>query len=240
VLYFYYVLAIHFGGAHPTSNKSSVRSMWGYAMNYILDYDFFHIMGDDGYLYVDNFRSFLDSEEVIRLENGYMDSISSHDDFSSRSKNWTDIRPRPLILGLPVYRRQRGKYPNGTFDGTMFKSTYPAGGSGYTLNRAALKLLQNGLLDEIFNSTVDSREDVLLGAMLSTVGVFVSVTIDKHHGGRYLGSAEKSFRFKKDDPGPANPQQMKRRFKMWHAGGLDGVRYVFQDHLRIGWLSVKD
>lgn len=184
-------------------------------MNYLSDYDFFHIMGDDGYLYVDNFRTYLDGDEVIRLENGHMDLISSHDDFFSNSKNWSDVRPRPLILGTPVFRKKWGT-----------KSTWPFGGPGYTLNRAALQLLQNGLLDEWLSSEVDSREDVLIGGLFSHVGVYVSVTIDKHHGGRYIGSAENSFRFKENDPGPGKPQLMKNRFKMWVASGVNGVRYV--------------
>lgn len=194
--------------------------MWAYAMNYISDYDFFHIMGDDGYLYVDNFRAYLDSDEVIRLENGYLDAISNHEDFVHKAKNWTDIRPRPLILGTPVYRRKR-------VNGTVEKSTFPAGGSGYTLNRAALQLLQRNLLDDLFSNLFDSREDVLLGSMLSSVGVYVSVTFDDHHGGRYIESAENSYRRTEGSPSPTGMgQEMRNRFKMRQADSVDGVRCV--------------
>ena len=196
------------------------------AMNYMSDYDFFHIMGDDGYVFVDNLRSYLDSDEVIRLENGYLDLVSSEPDFVDSAKKWASVRPRPLFLGLPVYRRQRSKYPNGTFDGTMVKTTYPAGGSGYTLNRAALQLLQRGVLDEMFTDFPDSREDVLLGRMFSSLGVYVSVTIDQHHGGRYLGSSENAYHMKSDSKGPHEPKRMRKKFNMWHADGLEGVRYV--------------
>ena len=79
------------------------------------------------------------------------------------------------------------------------QNSLSSGGSGYTLNRAALKLLQQeGLLDDsLWSDLFDSREDVFIGSMFSSVGVYVSVTIDDYQGGRYLGSAGASFRYRK-------------------------------------------
>ena len=63
--------------------------------------------------------------------------------------------------------------------------------------------------------------------MLSSVGVYVSVTFDDHHGGRYIESAENSYRRTEGSPSPTGMgQEMRNRFKMWQADSVDGVRCV--------------
>ena len=55
-----------------------IRSMWAYAHdNFLHDYDYFHIAGDDAYVVVDNMKAYLQGEQIKRLLNGYIDNISS-------------------------------------------------------------------------------------------------------------------------------------------------------------------
>lgn len=71
-----------------------VRAMWAYATNYITEFDYFHIIGDDGYVHVDNLRKYLNSREVRRLENGYLDEIARHKYFIQSASQWIGVRPR--------------------------------------------------------------------------------------------------------------------------------------------------
>jgi hypothetical protein len=54
---------------------------------------------------------------------------------------------RPLFLGTPLFKQKDD-----------VRQIFPAGGSGYTLNRAALQLLQTNL-DTYFPNAIDPRED---------------------------------------------------------------------------------
>ena len=145
-----------------------VRSMWKYANDHFLDdYDYFHICGDDSYILLDNLRLYLMGDQVKKLLNGSIDNISK---LQENSKRWEIERPRPLILGYPV------QYVRGKF--------FAAGGSGYTLNRAAVKLLvdTHGPSD---NDTV-STEDVYVSKILLTSGVHVADTRDEDGAFRYI------------------------------------------------------
>ena len=74
----------------------------------------------------------------------------------------TDIHPKkiwppgecPLLLGMPSMKTARlVKTPDDTF---------PAGGCGYTLNRAAVKLFAKVCLPNFLPNNQDSREDLFL------------------------------------------------------------------------------
>merc|ERR1719276_144580 len=88
-----------------------VRTMMAYLYdNFLDDYDFFHFMGDDVYLLVDNLKEFLASPEVQSIE---------------------EQNPRNvMIAGEWVNWGDKGKDPSGFYMG---------GGSGYTISRKALK-----------------------------------------------------------------------------------------------------
>jgi len=166
-----------------------IRSMWAYAYDHYRDeFDFFHIAGDDTYIAVDNLRSFLDGPHVIRLEEGHLDEISSHPHYRKRATRWINKGniSRPLIFGVPCpYNRL----------------VYPAGGPGYTLNRAALEVFANSGfgLPEI-RELYDSREDVFIGETLARQGVYVSHVLDQSKGWRFGESAEFSSNHKKNEP----------------------------------------
>ncbi len=171
-----------------------VRSMWAYAHDHYRDeFDFFHICGDDVYVFVDNLRAYLDGPEVTSLENGKCELFY-------KECKWTpDMGPRPLYFGQPFF----------------YKGIVPAGGPGYTLNRAALSIL-NRQLDTYLPENIDSREDILLGGAMHGGGVEVSLTLDANNGGeRYGESAQAQFDFYGN--GPTAPLLLrgvvKRRFR---------------------------
>jgi hypothetical protein len=85
-----------------------------------------------------------------------------------------------------------------------------------------LQLLQRNL-DTYFPDAIDPREDAFMGGLFSSLGVYVSNTIDDSRGARYLGSAEQSFRFQYGVPISEYPEEMFKIFSLRRYFGLDGV-----------------
>eukprot|EP00557_Chaetoceros_sp_GSL56_P014295 CAMPEP_0176477230 /NCGR_PEP_ID=MMETSP0200_2-20121128/502_1 /TAXON_ID=947934 /ORGANISM="Chaetoceros sp., Strain GSL56" /LENGTH=275 /DNA_ID=CAMNT_0017873007 /DNA_START=299 /DNA_END=1123 /DNA_ORIENTATION=- len=142
-------IRLEFPGPESYSNMwQKVLTMWKYAHdNYLNDYDYFHICGDDTFVIPDNMRLFLMSQQVQDLENGYLDELSS---MSTNVTLWQNARPRPLVFGFPIqimvnYRREQ----------------FAAGGSGYTFNREALRVFYELIHDHPSNE-MDSREDMMM------------------------------------------------------------------------------
>jgi hypothetical protein len=79
---------------------------------------------------------------------------------------------RPLLLGSPAPRSK--------------SSTFPMGGCGYTLNRAALQFFVKECLPSFLPNATDSREDVFLGGCLASNGIHTVDTRDDEGGWRYL------------------------------------------------------
>ena len=103
-----------------------IRSMWTYAYDhYMNEYDYFFIAGDDVYVAVENLRVYLDGPEVQRLKDGYMDNISNHYWYRQRAEETAKLRPRPLLFSTPMMWKQ---------------VPVIAGGAGYLINSAALKV----------------------------------------------------------------------------------------------------
>lgn len=103
----------HNGPEYYGNMWQKVRSIWAYIYdNFYEDYDWFHLGGDDMWVIVENLRHYLDSEDMQLAAAG------------GHSKMQV-----PLYLGATFAR-----------DGNM-KDLYQTGGPGYTLNKAALKLL---------------------------------------------------------------------------------------------------
>ena len=102
----------HFGPEVYQNMFHKVRSLWSYIYhNYYDDYAWFHLGGDDMLLIVPNLRQYLDSEEI------------------RTAGSWNRTHQVPLFLGLQVHA-------NGHKD-----HHYVTGGPGYTINKAALKIL---------------------------------------------------------------------------------------------------
>ncbi|KAL3917680.1 MAG: hypothetical protein SGILL_004598, partial [Bacillariaceae sp.] len=96
-----------------------VRSMWSYIYDHYYDkYDWFHIGGDDLFLLVENLRYYVESEEIKTAANGGV-----------YFPDGTETTQTPLLLG------RRFAYMGD------LNEIFDSGGSGYTMNKAALKLL---------------------------------------------------------------------------------------------------
>lgn len=214
---------VHNGPEEYANMWQKVRSMLAYAyQHYYHDFDFFHICGDDVYIAMDNLRAYLDGPEVIRLEDGYIDKISSgfggsdHRQVNEAIKRWSSVRPRPLLFGLPF------KHKNMPVVG---------GGPGYTLNRATLKFFSEHILYQFLPNAVDSREDMFIGGALSERGILVSDTKDTHDGDRYGESATTIYNFK--GVSPTGTKWLTQRFGLKYNVGIDSISEQFiASHLK--------
>jgi glycoprotein-N-acetylgalactosamine 3-beta-galactosyltransferase len=179
----------HMGPETYGNMWQKVRSMWAYAYDhYREEFDYFHICGDDVYVVVDNLRAYLDGPEVTQLENGHCDHFY-------RKCTWTpDKGARPLYFGVPF----------------LFRDIVPAGGAGYTLNRAALDVLVEDQLPKFLPNNTDSREDIFIGSAFHEAGIKLSRTEDADGGVRYGGSAEVQYHFK--GVGPSSPTRVNKMY----------------------------
>lgn len=142
-----------------------VRSIWSYVYdNYYEEYDWFHIGGDDLYLLVENLRLYLESEEVQLAANGGT--------YLPDGKQKQQI---PLFLGRRFAEQ-----------GNM-ERIFNSGGSGYTLNKAALKSLVVKAFPVCMPHLKTFAEDVMVAQCLrNKIGVFPFDTKDDDGGERYM------------------------------------------------------
>merc|ERR1712157_693235 len=130
--------------------------------------------GDDVYVVVDNLRAYVDGPEVLRLEDGYLDPISKH--YEARTKKWADVRPRPLVFGIPYWHAK-------------VRSAVISGGPGYMLNRAAVEVFGERILPNFLPENRDSREDIFMGSGFMGQDIYLSVTRDGENGERFARDA---------------------------------------------------
>lgn len=142
-----------------------VRSMWSYIYdNYYNDYDWFHIGGDDLYLVVENLRLYLESDEIRLAANG-----------GEFFPDGTETKQLPLFLGRRFMEQGN--------DQRIFNS----GGSGYTMNKAALKGLVAFAFPKCMPHMHTFAEDVMVAQCLRNhLQVFPYDTKDEHGGERYM------------------------------------------------------
>jgi len=174
---------VHDGPEEYGNMWQKIRSMWAYAYDHYLDdYDFFHIAGDDVFMVIENLRSFLDGPDVLRLENGYLDEISSRPEYRKMASKWASsdfyhgvhgLSSRPLYFGTPA----------------KYKGLFPCGGPGYTLNRAALQFFGMNGVDSHHSEVRDSREDVFIGGWFEKQGLVLSHVHDRFNATRVGSSA---------------------------------------------------
>ena len=140
-----------------------VRSIWAFIYdNYYDDFDWFHIGGDDMWIIVENLRAYLESDEIIVASNGGL-LVPREDKMQV-----------PLYLGLPVA------------DGPTRRINI--GGPGYTINKAALKLLATQGLPVFKPHRRTSTEDSTIGQLFDSFNVSPYFTDDfgrrrYHHWG---------------------------------------------------------
>ncbi|KAL7452351.1 hypothetical protein ACHAWC_006130, partial [Mediolabrus comicus] len=155
-----------------------VRTMWSYVYdNYYEEYDWFHIGGDDMYVLVENLRLYLESEEIQLASSG------------GRMPKTSSKKQHPLIIGS-IFRR----------DGEEDK-LFLTGGGGYTLNKAALKVLVMSF-ETCAPHEVTSAEDFMVSKCLNDQGIQLFDAKDENGADRYHhNSPEFVFNFDpKKDP----------------------------------------
>lgn len=138
--------------------------MWSYIYdNYYEKYDWFHIGGDDMFLLIENLRYYLESEEIRTAANG-----GTYLPFGNETMQ------TPLMLG----RRM-------AYMGNM-DEIFDSGGSGYTLNKAALKLLVTEGFPNYFPHAHTFSEDTMMARIFRKMQVFPYDTQDENHSERYM------------------------------------------------------
>lgn len=138
--------------------------MWSYIYDYYYeDYDWFHIGGDDLFLIVENLRKYLESEEIRTASNGGI-FLPTGD----------ETKQTPLLLGRRfAYQGDR----NNIFD---------SGGSGYTMNKAAFKLLVTEGFPNYFPHAHTFSEDTMVSKIFKKMGVLPYDTKDGNGSERYM------------------------------------------------------
>lgn len=161
------------------------------------DYDYFYIAGDDVYMAVENLRAYLVSHEIKRLENGHMDKISKYFKYRPKALKTVKLRPRPLLLSTPM----------------MWRGVpVIAGGAGYAINQAALRIWGEKGADYFETERFDSKEDFLFGKFMADQGVFISDTQEDETGGcRFCMGADFTSKFK-GKVSPVRPERLKKLF----------------------------
>lgn len=155
---------VHEGPEEYNNIWQKVRSMWSYIYdNYYEKYDWFHIGGDDMYLLVENMRLYLESEEILTAQNGgiYL-------------PDGTEKVQTPLYLGRRF-----------AYLGDM-NEIFNSGGSGYTLNKAALKTLVAHGLPKYFPHAHTFSEDTMVARVFRNFGVLAYDTKDENGSERYM------------------------------------------------------
>ena len=141
-----------------------VRSIWSYIYdNYYEDYDWFHIGGDDLYIIVENLKYYLQSDEIYAAA-----TIGREEQGASKNTE------RALFLG-----RRFAEQGN-------LNRIFNSGGSGYTINKAALKLLVAETYPNCFPHMKTFAEDVMNAQCFRNKGVFPYETKDEKGGERYM------------------------------------------------------
>jgi len=155
----------HEGEEEYNNIWQKVRAMWSYIYdNYYEEYDWFHIGGDDLYLLVENLRLYLESEEIQLASNG-----------GERLPTGKEGKQLPLFLGRRF--KEQGNE----------KRIFNSGGSGYTMNKAALKALVADAFPTCQPHLHTFAEDVMVAQCFrNKLEVFPFDTKDENGGERYM------------------------------------------------------
>mmetsp|Transcript_42166 Transcript_42166/g.101416 ORF Transcript_42166/g.101416 Transcript_42166/m.101416 type:complete len:1036 (-) Transcript_42166:81-3188(-) len=154
----------HEGPEEYNNIWQKVRSMWSYIYdNYYNDYDWFHIGGDDLFVIVENLREYVESEEIRTAANGGVYLPDGTEKFQT-----------PLLLGRRF-----------AYLGNM-EEIFDSGGSGYTMNKAALKLLVTEAFPNYFPHAHTFSEDTMVAKLFRKFGVEPYDTKDDDGGERYM------------------------------------------------------
>jgi len=156
---------LHEGPEEYDNIWQKVRSMWSYIYdNYYEKYDWFHIGGDDLFLIVENLRFYLESEEIRTAANGGIYLPEGN-----------ETKQTPLLLGRRF-----------AYQGDM-NNIFTSGGSGYTMNKAAFKLLVTEGFPNYFPHLKTFSEDTMASRLFKKIDNIVPYdTKDDNGGERYM------------------------------------------------------
>jgi hypothetical protein len=243
----------HHGPEDYNNMWQKLRFAYKYVHDLLLhhhqDYDYFFVCGDDTYVVMDNFKSFLQSPEVHQLENGHLDVYSKK---SQAAHSIAQIRPRPLLFGRPKWDSGRARVyymkkdepgagwpivddPDGCpwnmtgydhFTSRQFlgQSTFPIGGPGYVLNRPALDLWVTKGIPTWRPNATDAREDFFLGMFLEFYGIQTSDTRDLKGLERFRTNTAEAICHKNAIVHATNIGKLKDNFGVqYFQNGLDSV-----------------
>jgi hypothetical protein len=136
----------HFGNGNGQYNGiwQKVRSMIGYIYdNFLEDYDFYFICGDDTYLIMENLKELLMSPNFIEYAGG---------------KDYPNIVYTGGLTHPQYLAEKHGK-----------DFYYMGGGSGYLINRSTVRALVERVFPICHNETDRSKEDLYMGLCLRDV-----------------------------------------------------------------------
>eukprot|EP00980_Cylindrotheca_fusiformis_P005589 scaffold1184_cov132-Cylindrotheca_fusiformis.AAC.10 len=154
----------HEGEEEYNNIWQKVRSMWSYIYdNYYEKYDWFHIGGDDLFMLIENLRYYLESEEIRTAANGGI--------YLPRGN---ETMQTPLLLGRRF-----------AYMGDM-TNIFDSGGSGYTMNKAALKRLVVDGFPNYFPHMHTFSEDTMVARVFRKMDVLPYDTKDEDGGERYM------------------------------------------------------
>ena len=155
---------LHQGDEAYENIWQKIRSVWSYVYdNYYRHFDWFHIGGDDLYLIVENLRLYVESEAIRSAANGGKEPLN----------DWEAPFQTPLFLGRRFAEQ-----------GNM-ERIFNSGGAGYTINRAALKLLVR-IFPNCYPNYMTFAEDVMVAECFRNQGVLPYDTRDDFGGERYM------------------------------------------------------
>jgi hypothetical protein len=149
----------HRGAEEYKNMWQKTRSILAFLFdNYMDDYDYFHVAGDDTHVIVENLRNYL---HLLESMEGGRDM-------------------RPLYLGLQALFVGRRKFG--------WEPVYNLGGPGYILNRLALRRLVTEALPTCRAEEVFFGEDLNVARCLYELGIFPVDTADVAHRQRFFNS----------------------------------------------------
>lgn len=212
----------HLGRESYDNMWQKIRSTWDYAFRNFLDsFDYFHICGDDAYLVVDNLRAYVNSPEIAALLSGEK-KVAWHETMEGEEGwDFEKFPDRPLLLSQASHTRS-GSY-----------NTFPGGGSGYTLNRAALKMLGEDVLPTCRVGLQNSEEDLNIGYCFMNMpkmlygmssSIVTADTRDSTGAFRYhMQSAQFQGNLGFGASAPWSPQLLEEFFQFQTLSGVDGA-----------------
>ena len=202
----------HLGPEQYGSMWQKVRSMWAYVHdNYLDEYDFFYVAGEDTYVVVENLR------EIIQ---------QAHAGTLYKDPNWIPTKNREVEKWEEKFTKDGGERP--LYLGAIYvlgpHRYMCAGGAGYVLNRAAIRQLikQFPMTNP---DTISSKEDQYVAVALREQGIACSDTRDASGAWRFHHlDAEFQYQYTKDFQAAVwGPLFLKRTRGIMSRLGLDGI-----------------